>query len=176
MLVNKIWDFKSLNMGRELEIAGEFIYDSAKKTMSISGLNNTYEINIILYTGAVGIERLQKIYLCLTSLGERPNSRNINGTEYEIIEHGNLSTAMLLRKFQTSFKYFTDEYGNNDELIIPYHTFFHDGFVPDAIVLDLCQALKGSEQEIVQQVADYFPDCDIPTCRLCLRRTVSDSS
>lgn len=67
MLVNKIWDFKSLNMGRELEIAGEFIYDSAKKTMSIGGLNNTYEINIILYTGAVGIERLQKIYLCLVA-------------------------------------------------------------------------------------------------------------
>lgn len=99
--------------------------------------------------------------MSVTSLGERPNSRNINGTKYEIIEHGNLSTAMLLRKFQTSFNYFTDEYGNNDELIIPYHTFFHDGFVPDAIVLDLCQALKGSEQEIVQQVADYFPDCDI---------------
>ena len=40
MFVDEIWDFKSLNMGRELEIAGEFIYDSAKKTMSISGLNN----------------------------------------------------------------------------------------------------------------------------------------
>ena len=44
MFVDKIWDFKSLNMGRELEIAGEFIYDSAKKTMSTSGLNNTYQI------------------------------------------------------------------------------------------------------------------------------------
>lgn len=60
MFVDEIWDFKSLNMGRELEIAGEFIYDSAKKAMSINGLNDTYEINIILYTGAVGIERLQK--------------------------------------------------------------------------------------------------------------------
>lgn len=67
MLVDEIWDFKSINMGRELEIAGEFIYDSAKKTMSISGVNNIYEINIILYTGAVGIERLQKIYLCLAA-------------------------------------------------------------------------------------------------------------
>lgn len=67
MLVDEIWDFKSLNMGRELEIAGEFIYDSAKEAMSIRGLNNTYEINIILYTGAVGIERLQKIYLCLVA-------------------------------------------------------------------------------------------------------------
>lgn len=65
MLVDEIWDFKSINMGRELEIAGEFIYDSAKKMMSITGLYNQYEINTILYTGAVGIERLQKIYLCL---------------------------------------------------------------------------------------------------------------
>lgn len=47
MLVDEIWDFKSINMGRELEISGEFIYESAKKTMSITGLNNQYEINII---------------------------------------------------------------------------------------------------------------------------------
>lgn len=42
MFVDEIWDFKSSNMGRELEVAGEFIYDSAKKTMAISGLNNTW--------------------------------------------------------------------------------------------------------------------------------------
>ena len=29
MLVDEIWDFKSINMGRELEISGEFIYESA---------------------------------------------------------------------------------------------------------------------------------------------------
>ena len=29
MFVDKIWDFKSINMGRELEIAGEFIYDTS---------------------------------------------------------------------------------------------------------------------------------------------------
>lgn len=65
MFVDEIWDFKSINMGRELEIAGEFIYDSARKMMAITSLHNQYEINSILYTGAVGIERLQKIYLCL---------------------------------------------------------------------------------------------------------------
>ena len=74
MLVDEIWDFKSINMGRELEISGEFIYESAKTTMSITGLNNQYEINIILYTGAVGIERLQKIYLCLVQ--QNPNDKN----------------------------------------------------------------------------------------------------
>ena len=46
MLVDEIWDFKSINMGRELEISGEFIYESARKTMSITGLNNQYEITL----------------------------------------------------------------------------------------------------------------------------------
>lgn len=55
MFVDEIWDFKSINMGRELEIAGEFIYDSARKMMAITSLHNQYEINSILYTGAVGI-------------------------------------------------------------------------------------------------------------------------
>lgn len=64
MLVDEIWDFKSINMGRELEISGEFIYESAKKTMSITGLNNQYEINIILYTGAVGIDGYKK-FICV---------------------------------------------------------------------------------------------------------------
>lgn len=67
VLVDEMWDFKSLNMGRELEIAGEFIYDSARKVMSITSLNNAYEINMILYTGAVGVERLQKVFLCLAA-------------------------------------------------------------------------------------------------------------
>lgn len=49
-----------------MEIAGEFIYDSAKKMMSTTGVNNQYEISTILYTGSVGIERLQKIFLCVT--------------------------------------------------------------------------------------------------------------
>lgn len=66
MLVDEIWDFKSINMGRELEIAGEFIYDSARKMMSTTGLNNQYEISAILYTGSVGIEHLQKIFFCMT--------------------------------------------------------------------------------------------------------------
>lgn len=45
MVVDEIWDFKSINMGRELEISGEFIYESAKKTMSIAGLNSVCSTN-----------------------------------------------------------------------------------------------------------------------------------
>ena len=48
-------------MAHELGIAGEFIYDSARKAMALRNLYNDYELNSILYNGAVGIERLQKI-------------------------------------------------------------------------------------------------------------------
>ena len=66
MFIDEIWDFKSINMAHELGIAGEFIYDSARKAMALRNLYNDYELNSILYNGAVGIERLQKIYLCLS--------------------------------------------------------------------------------------------------------------
>ena len=95
MLVDEIWDFKSLNMGRELEIAGEFIYDSAKESMSIRGLNNTYEINIILYTGAVGIERLQKIYLCLVA----PDPTDVSSMPKCLGKHNHIDLQHEINKF-----------------------------------------------------------------------------
>ena len=95
MLVDEIWDFKSLNMGRELEIAGEFIYDSAKEAMSIRGLNNTYEINIILYTGAVGIEKLQKIYLCLVA----PDPTDVSSMPKCLGKHNHIDLQHEVNKF-----------------------------------------------------------------------------
>ncbi|MBP3235195.1 MAG: hypothetical protein J6I66_00740 [Lachnospiraceae bacterium] len=95
MLVDEIWDFKSLNMGRELEIAGEFIYDSVKEAMSIKGLNNTYEINIILYTGAVGIERLQKIYLCLVA----PDPTDVSSMPKCLGKHNHIDLQHEVNKF-----------------------------------------------------------------------------
>lgn len=97
MLVDEIWDFKSINMGRELEISGEFIYESAKKTMSITGLNNQYEINIILYTGAVGMERLQKIYLCLVL----QNPTDKDSIPKCLIEHNHLELEKEIEKYTT---------------------------------------------------------------------------
>ena len=57
--------FKNFNMGRELEISGEFIYESAIKMNCLSYIGNHFEVNTILYNGSVGIERLQKILLCM---------------------------------------------------------------------------------------------------------------
>ncbi|MCM1367698.1 MAG: hypothetical protein NC184_02680 [Roseburia sp.] len=62
--------FKNFNMGRELEIAGEFIYESAIKMKALSFVGNHFNVNTILYNGAVGIERLQKILLCMNMVSE----------------------------------------------------------------------------------------------------------
>lgn len=97
MLVNEIWDFKSINMGRELEIAGEFIYDSAKKMMAITGVHNQYEISTILYTGAVGIERLQKIYLCLV----QQNPKDKDSMPKCLKKHNHLELQKEIEKYTT---------------------------------------------------------------------------
>lgn len=99
--------------------------------------------------------------MSVTSLGARPASRTINETSFAVIEHGSLSVSMLLRKFPTEFAYYVDEYGNDDELIVPYRTFFEEGFIPDAIVLDMREALSGNDQQIFDEVSSYFPNCEI---------------
>ena len=102
MFVDKIWDFKSINMGRELEIAGEFIYDSAKKTMYISGLNNTYEINLILYTGAVGIERLPK---CLKQHNHIELQREVNKFSERNVSKNAMSLLGVFADYYNNFRY-----------------------------------------------------------------------
>ena len=131
MFVDEIWDFMSLNMGRELEIAGEFIYDSAKKAMSISGLNNNYELNIILYTGAVGIERMQKIFLCLiahnpTDAGSMPKClKQHNHTELQLeicksseinVSKNTMSLLGVFADYYNNFRYsnyYPGQHGND---------------------------------------------------------------
>lgn len=63
--LNKLNYFKNFNMGRELEIAGEFIYESSLQMKALSFVGNHFNVNTILYNGAVGVERLQKILLCM---------------------------------------------------------------------------------------------------------------
>lgn len=59
----------------------------------------------------------------VTSLGARPSEQTVNGITYSIIDHGSLSISTLLRRFPNKFDYYVDEYGIDDELIIPYRTF-----------------------------------------------------
>lgn len=49
--MDSVWSFKTFNLGRGLETAGEFIYESAKKMIGIKNFYNKYEVNAILYLG-----------------------------------------------------------------------------------------------------------------------------
>lgn len=76
MSMDSIWRFKNFQMGNELETAGEFVYESARRAMAIRHFFNEFEINSILYNGAVGIERLQKILYCLYAVKSEDNLKN----------------------------------------------------------------------------------------------------
>lgn len=68
--------YKNFNMGRELETAGEFIYESMREMYTLKSFYNHYQINKILYNGAIGIERLQKIFLCMHLMNSQENFDN----------------------------------------------------------------------------------------------------
>ncbi len=99
--------------------------------------------------------------MSVTSLGKRPKMRTVNGKEYSVIEYGSFDVYMLLRRFPTKFDYYEEEFGYEDLLFIPYHTFFADGFIPEAIVLDFKEALTGSESKTIRLLEKYFPNCQI---------------
>lgn len=82
-----IWCFKNFNMGRELEVAGEFVYESAHRMIGIESFSNEFEVNSILYNGAVGVERLQKILLCLYCIN---TEEDINNPIRCLMEHNHL--------------------------------------------------------------------------------------
>lgn len=95
------------------------------------------------------------------SMDDRPYETAVRGHTYDIIEHGSLSTGVLLRKFPQRFVFHRDEYGISDQIIIPYRTFFADAYIPDAIVLDFKNAFTGSEEEAIGQLQRYFPKCEM---------------
>ena len=75
--------FKNFNMGRELEISGEFLYESMREMYSLKSFYNHYQINKILYNGSVGIERLQKILLCMHLLNTQEDFSSAPKLLYE---------------------------------------------------------------------------------------------
>ncbi len=62
---DKIWNYKNFNMGTELDIAGEFIYDGINVLNQMNSINDHASLFSFLYHTAVGIERLQKIIIVL---------------------------------------------------------------------------------------------------------------
>lgn len=108
------------------------------------------------------VESTDKIaIMSVTSMGLRPYEMVVRDHTYDIIEHGSLSTRVLLRKFPHEFEFHQDKYGISSLMIIPYQTFFMDSYMPDAIVLDFKNTFTGSQKEAIEQLQKYFPRCEM---------------
>lgn len=93
--------FKNFNMGREIEIAGEFIYASMREMYSLKSFNEHFKINKIMYYGAVGVERLQKILLCMYLINQ---TTDFDDLPKSMKEHKHLALHELIKKSVSDYK------------------------------------------------------------------------
>lgn len=63
--MNQLWAYKNFNMGHELDISGEFIYDGIEALNEMICIEESSPLFSFLYHTSVGIERLQKIIIVL---------------------------------------------------------------------------------------------------------------
>ena len=57
--------YKNFNMGREIDISSTFIYNGMKSFDAMNSLSQECDVFQVLYSIAVGVERLQKVLLVL---------------------------------------------------------------------------------------------------------------
>jgi len=81
---DKMWNYKNFNMGTELEIAGDFIYDGIHTLNQMDAIDQDSMLFSFLYHVSVGLERLQKIVIVLF---ENPTFENHKEFEKSLITH-----------------------------------------------------------------------------------------
>lgn len=80
--------YKNFNMGREIDIAGTFIYNGIKNFDAMNGFSEECDIFKVLYAFAVGIERLQKVLLVLLeNFPDDITNEKITDFEKSLITH-----------------------------------------------------------------------------------------
>ncbi|MFC4600328.1 hypothetical protein [Cohnella hongkongensis] len=86
--MNLMQFYKNFNMGREIDIAGTFIYNGFKNFDALKGFSQECDVFHVLYSFAVGIERLQKVLLVLLEeFPEMLSEEDITRFEKSLITH-----------------------------------------------------------------------------------------
>lgn len=75
--MNQLWAYKNFNMGHELDISGEFIYDGIEALNEMICIEESSPLFSFLYHTSVGIERLQKIIIVLFEDINLMNMKNL---------------------------------------------------------------------------------------------------
>ena len=93
--MNDPWIYKNFNMVRELDIAGEFIYNGISELNGIDVIRDNALTFFTLYTISVGIERLQKIILVLWKFDKMENKEDF---EKSLITHKHTNLRDEIKK------------------------------------------------------------------------------
>lgn len=97
--------YKNFNMGREIDIAGTFIYNGIRNFDTLNGFSEECDIFHVLYPLAVGIERLQKVLLVLLEdFQDVITDGNIADFEKSLITHSHQKLhEVISTKVQLAF-------------------------------------------------------------------------
>lgn len=94
-ITDKIWYYKNFNMGIELDVAGEFIYDGIHTLNQLHNIDEPVKVFSFLYHISVGLERLQKIILVLF---EDEITKDVEGFEKSLITHSHIELNNRINK------------------------------------------------------------------------------
>lgn len=82
-------------MGKELDVAGNFLYDGLRNFDEIHNLNETSSIFNFMYNISVGVERMQKVAIILCAIEEETDFEKLT---LEIKHHNHVSLMDKIRR------------------------------------------------------------------------------
>lgn len=153
--------FKNFNMGREIEIAGEFIYESMREMYSLKSFSEHFKINKILYNGAVGIERLQKILLCMFLINQ---TKDFDDLPKSLKEHKHIALHELIKKSVPDYKLKSNKIKLLEVFQDYYNKHRYGEFSPDYNSNELINLFTNYFSNILQ--VEFTSDCFSNPCDL----------
>ena len=118
--VDESWHYKNFNMVKELDIAGEFIYNGITELNGMDVIRDNASTFFTLYTISVGLERLQKIILVLWKFDTIENKEDF---EKSLITHSHTLLRDEIKKYTKGLKV-PDFNSRENDLILLLQKFY----------------------------------------------------
>lgn len=112
------WFYKNFNMVKELDIAGEFIYNGITELNGMDVIRDNASTFFTLYTISIGIERLQKIILVLWKFDKIENKEEF---EKSLITHKHTNLRDEIKKCTKGSKHSNLNSRENDLISLLQH-------------------------------------------------------
>lgn len=119
--MDESWYYKNFNMVKELDIAGEFIYNGITELNGMDVIRDNASTFFTLYTISVGLERLQKIILVLWKFDKIENKEDF---EKSLITHSHTLLRDEIKKY-TKRSEVPDFNSRENDLILLLQKFYN---------------------------------------------------